>query len=501
MKNDSSNTTNLFLARTGALALLALAGVGVSAAFIAQPSANAGGGAPSPVDAARAMSLGFRQAAKTISPSVVGIIAQHRGQALPAGSGAAPRDFFHRFLQPDAQGDAPLPRNHPDYVGQGSGVIVDAKGTIVTNSHVVKDSSEFEVTLGDGRKFPARLLGVDADTDLAALHIDASDLQPARFGSSDELEPGDWVLAVGNPFGLDHTVTAGIVSAKGRSEVGIATYEDFIQTDAPINPGNSGGPLVNLDGQIVGINTAIHSSSGGSDGIGFAIPSSTVQSVLRGLDTNGHVERGWLGVALQPLTQDLAGTFGLKDAHGALVSRVLADGPADKAGLVAGDIVRELDGKPIESSKVLRERVAQITPGTRVELLVRRAGKDKTLTVELARRADKDEDAPVQPASKPEASQHWGLGLLDLTPARAQELNLPDSQGVLIAEVAPSSPADRAGLEVGERILAIGDQPVGDVEACAAQLRDQQASTRLLVRGERGDRYVVLRQQAEGQLR
>lgn len=499
MNTNDSNRTNRFLAWTGGLAFLSLTGVALCAAFNAQPSASAGGTAPSPLEAARAMSLAFRQAAKTISPSVVGIIAQHRGQTIPMSSGA-PDDMFHRFLMPDGQDSQRMPRNHPDYVGQGSGVIVDAKGTIVTNSHVVKDSSEFEVTLGDGRKFPARLLGVDADTDLAALHIDASGLQAARFGSSDELEPGDWVLAVGNPFGLDHTVTAGIVSAKGRSEVGIATYEDFIQTDAPINPGNSGGPLVDLEGHVVGINTAIHSSSGGSDGIGFAIPSSTVQSVLRGLDANGHVERGWLGVALQPLTQDLASSFGIKDAHGALVARVLADGPAEKAGLVAGDIVRELDGKPIESSKVLRERVAQIAPGTRVELLVNRKGKDQTIKVELARRAEKEDEAQAQPAQKPDDSAHWGLALLDLTSARAQQLNLPDTQGVLIAEVSPSSPAERAGLQPGERILAIGDTQVNDVDGCAKLLRDARRNTRLLVRDERGDRYVVL-QHPESELR
>src|SRR5258706_498612 len=276
MNNDNSTRTNRLLARTGALGFLVLAGAGISIAFHAQPSATAGGTAPSPVEAARAMSLAFRQAAKTISASVVGIVAEHRGETIRMRSQAAPDDFFHRFLLPDGQDQAPSLRHHPDYTGQGSGVIVDANGTIVTNSHVVKDASKFEVTLGDGRKFPAKLLGIDADTDLAALQIDAKGLQAARFGSSDELEPGDWVLAVGNPFGLDHTVTAGIVSAQGRSEVGIAAYEDFIQTDASINPGNSGGPLVNLDGQVIGINTAIHSSSGGSDGIGFGIPSSDV---------------------------------------------------------------------------------------------------------------------------------------------------------------------------------------------------------------------------------
>ena len=382
MNSEYSIRTNRLLARTGALGLVALAAAGITIAFTTQPAATASGAAPSPVEAARAMSLAFRQAARTISPSVVGIVAEHHGSDVRM----SPFD------------GVPFGRNHPDYTGQGSGVIVDANGTIVTNSHVVKDASDFEVTLGDGRKFPATLLGFDSDTDLAALHIDAKGLQPAHFGSSDELEPGDWVIAVGNPYGLDHTVTAGIVSAKGRSEVGIAAYEDFIQTDASINPGNSGGPLVNLDGQVVGINTAIHSTSGGSNGIGFAIPSSTIKNVLRGLESQGHVDRGWLGVMLQPLTPELATQRGLDDAHGAIVAQVLDGSPAQKAGLEAGDIVRKLDGKDIESSKVLRDRVADAAPGTRIELVVLRSGKERSIGVELGRRAA-DAEAQQDPES------------------------------------------------------------------------------------------------------
>jgi len=386
MNTDHATRTNRLLARMGALGFLALAVAGITIALQSQP-ATASGAAPSPVEAARAMSLAFRQAAKTISPSVVGIVAEHRGSALRSSP----------------FGGLPFLRNHPDFTGQGSGVIVDADGTIVTNSHVVKDASDFEVTLGDGRKFPATLLGFDSDTDLAALHIDAKGLQPARFGSSDELEPGDWVLAVGNPYGLDHSVTAGIVSAKGRNEVGIAAYEDFIQTDASINPGNSGGPLVNLDGQVVGINTAIHSTSGGSNGIGFAIPSSTIQSVLRGLQSDGRVERGWLGVLLQPLTREAADSLGLSDVNGAIVARVLDGSPAQKAGLAAGDVVRKLDGRRVESSKVLRERVADAAPGTKIELVVLRSGKERTLGVELGRRAP---DAEAQPEPDPESGLH-----------------------------------------------------------------------------------------------
>jgi len=486
MNTTNSTRTNRLLARLGALGFLALAGAGITIAFTAQPSATAGGTAASPVDAARAMSLGFRQAAKTISPSVVGIVSQHRGQSIRMGSQGVPNDLFQRFFGQNGQDGAPL-RDHPDFTGQGSGVIVDANGTIVTNSHVVKDASDFEVTLGDGRKFPATLLGVDSDTDLAALHIDASGLQAARFGSSDELEPGDWVLAVGNPFGLDHTVTAGIVSAKGRNEVGIATYEDFIQTDASINPGNSGGPLVNLDGQVVGINTAIHSSSGGSDGIGFAIPSSTVQSVLRGLESNGRVERGFLGVTLQPLTPDLAGSFGLEDARGALVARVLPGSPAEKAGLAAGDVVRKLEGKRVESSKVLRERVADLAPGTKVELVVLREGKERTFSVELAVRAQQEEESRAQPAAPAEESGPWGLSLVD-------------RDGVLITAVEPASPAERAGLVAGERILAVGGASVRSVDECAQQLSSAGKSVRLQVRGGRGEQFVVL-QRGESKLR
>ena len=373
MNTDHGTRFNRLLARLGALGFLALLGIGIATAFHAQPSASAVGAGGDPADAARAMSLAFRNAAKTISPSVVGIVTRHRGETVRVPS------FNGR----------PFLRRHPDYTGQGSGVIAEENGLIVTNSHVVRDAEQFEVTLRDGRKFPARLLGIDRETDLAALKIEASGLKPARFGTSEELEPGDWVLAVGNPFGLDHTVTSGIGSATGRNQVGVAAYEDFIQPDAPINPGNSGGPLVNLDGQVIGINTAIHSSSGGSDGIGFAIPSATVKSVLRGLAANGRVERGWLGVALDMAAKP-------DDTRGALVSQVLPGGPAAKAGLVPGDVVRKLDGKRIESSKVLRERIAQAAPGTRVELVVLRDGKERRVEVELARRSRaEDEEEPA----------------------------------------------------------------------------------------------------------
>jgi len=487
MNTTHSTRTNRLLARLGALGFLALAGAGITIAFTSQSSATAGGTAASPVEAARALSLGFRQAAKTISPSVVGIVSQHRGQALRMGSRGVPEELFQRFFGQNGQDGAPPLRDHPSFTGQGSGVIVDAKGTIVTNSHVVRDASDFEVTLRDGRKFPATLLGIDTATDLAALHIEASGLQAARFGSSDELEPGDWVLAVGNPFGLDHTVTAGIVSAKGRTEVGIAAYEDFIQTDASINPGNSGGPLVNLDGHVVGINTAIHSRSGGSDGIGFAIPSSTVQSVLRGLESNGRVERGFLGVTLQPLTPDLAGSFGLDDARGALVATVLPGSPAEKAGLAAGDIVRKLEGKRVESSKLLRERIADLAPGKQVELVVLRDGKERTFSVELAVRAQQEEETRAQPAPPAEESGPWGLSLVD-------------RDGVLITAVEPASPAERAGLVAGARILAVGGASVRSVDECAEKLRGAGKSVRLQVRGGRGEQFVVL-QRGEGQLR
>ncbi|MBK7642602.1 MAG: Do family serine endopeptidase [Planctomycetes bacterium] len=497
MSTAHSTRTNRLLARSGVIGLLLLGGAGATVAFNTQSIASAGGTAPSPIEAARAMSMAFREAAKTISPSVVFIVAQHRGQSIPMSNGANPHGGF-QFLFPDAQGGQPLLRNHPDYTGQGSGVLVSTDGTIVTNSHVVKDASDFEVTLSDGRKLPAKLLGVDADTDLAALKIDASGLKAARFGSSDELEPGDWVLAVGNPFGLDHTVTSGIISAKGRSEVGIAAYEDFLQTDAPINPGNSGGPLVNLEGEVVGINTAIHSSSGGSDGIGFAIPSSTVQSVLRGLESNGKVERGWLGVSLQPLTSELASSFGLSDAKGALVAQVLPGTPAAKAGFQAGDIVRELDGKQVQSSKVLRQRVADLVPGTKVDLLVERDGKQQTLTVELGNRSEDGEQALARPASPSDDSVHWGVSLLDLTPARAQQLGLSDADGVLITEVAPSSPAERAGLQAGERIVAVAGEAVSSVDQCADLLRKAGKSVRLRVSGANGERFAVLERAENG---
>ncbi len=268
----------------------------------------------------------------------------------------------------------------------GSGVIVSPQGYILTNLHVVEGADQIEVLLRDGRSFSARQVGTDPDTDLAVLHIEAEDLPTIVIGDSDRLRVGDVVLAIGNPFGVGQTVTMGIVSAKGRSDLGLNTYENFIQTDAAINPGNSGGALVNALGELVGINSAIFTKSGGSEGIGFAIPVSMARSVMKQIIEHGRVVRGWLGIEAQDLTPALAQSFGLENTHGMLVAGVLRNGPADMAGLAPGDIITEIGGKPVHDAREAMALIAQQSPGTRVEITVIRQGKPLRLTAVIGQR-------------------------------------------------------------------------------------------------------------------
>jgi serine protease Do len=282
-------------------------------------------------------------------------------------------DFFRNFQQPKEEKSSSL----------GSGVIVMEEGYILTNNHVIKDADEIKVILSDKSEYMGEVVGTDPKTDLAVVKIDANGLKAIEWGDSDRLRVGETVIAVGSPYGLNQTVTSGIVSAKGRANVKIADYEDFIQTDAAINPGNSGGPLVNIRGELVGINTAIFSTSGGYQGIGFSIPSNMARVVLDSLVSDGKVIRGWLGVTIQGITKELAGQFNLKSEKGALVSDVISDSPAEKAGLKRGDIIVEFDGKEVENQLGLRNMVASTRPGSKVALKIMRDGKEKTLTVEI----------------------------------------------------------------------------------------------------------------------
>jgi len=360
----------------------------------------------------------------------------------------------------------------------------------MTNNHVVEDASSITVFLQDGRELEAETVGTDPATDVAIIKIAESDLPYLKLGDSDQLEVGDWVLAFGNPFGLSHTLTAGIVSAKGRSGMGLSDYENFIQTDAAINPGNSGGPLVNLDGRVVGMNTAIFSRSGGSMGIGFAIPINMAQQVRTQLVEHGKVTRGHLGVYIQDLNQDLAESFGLPDTKGILIAKIIEDSPAEKAGLEQGDILLTLDGEPVGKVAEFRNRVAMMAPETKIKVGLLRDGKIRTLTVTIGKREDDSEMS----ASKPGSAAQLGMSLQTLTPELREQLGYEDEAGVLVTNVEPGSPAANAGIARGALILEVNRKPVTSPEQIKQALQDNPGKPLLLlVRHKDATRYLALK--------
>src|SRR5262249_55871479 len=328
-------------------------------------------------------------------------------------------------------------------------------GYIVTNHHVVEGSKTIEVQLSDGRTFQPKVIGSDPETDVALLKIDATGLPSIPLGSSSELKVAEPVMAIGNPYGLDHTVTVGIVSGTGRF-IGQGRFDDFIQTHAAINPGNSGGPLINTKGQAVGINSAIRSNSGGFQGIRFAIPVDLAKPILSQLRASGKVTRGWLGVSIQPLTQELAKSFGTTETKGALVASVSEDSPAEKAGFKPGDVIVNFDGKPVESPRVLPAIVANTPVGQSVPVVVLRDGKQQTLTVTVGNLSDSRE-ARAASNEKPEvhASEKLGMALQELTPELAKQLGVQNDKGVVVTEVKPDSPAAQAGLAPGDVIREV----------------------------------------------
>jgi len=349
--------------------------------------------------------------------------------------------------------------------GTGSGFIISPDGVVLTNNHVVDKAKDITVRLSDGREYPGKVLGRDPKTDLAVVKIDAKTSLPVvRLGDSDALRVGDWVVAIGNPFGLDNTVTAGIVSAKGRA-IGSGPYDQFIQTDAPINPGNSGGPLFNERGEVIGINTAIFSQSGGNVGIGFAIPINLAKQLEPQLQERGYVTRAWLGVAVQPLTPDLAASLDVTDAHGALVAAVTPKSPAARAGIKTGDVITKFANKTIDERNGLPSLVAVTKIGDTVPVEVVRNGARKRLDVTLAKLAEDD----VRPGAAP-AKGKWGLMLRELTPEERTQRGVEDGQGVLIASVVTDSPADAAGLHSGDIVLQVNRRPVGSVDALRAEV-------------------------------
>lgn len=347
--------------------------------------------------------------------------------------------------------------------GQGSGFLISKDGYILTNTHVVGDVDKITVRLTDGREFKAKRIGADSKTEVALIKIEGDNLPYLSIGDPSKLMTGEWVIAIGNPFGLKETLTVGVVSAKGRSNIGIADYEDFIQTDAAINPGNSGGPLLNIDGEVVGINTAIYSQSGGYMGIGFAVPIDMAMNIKDQLVATGKVTRGYIGVILNPgeVDEQMAQSFGRKESGGVLIADVQKDGPAEKAGVKSGDIIVELNGKKVESHTAFRRDVAQILPNTKAELGVFRDGKLKKLTVTVAAFPD-DEGQAAGAKDGSQALEKIGFQVQELTPELAERFGYAAGRGVIVAEVEPGSEAEEAGLKPGMLVLEVNRSEVNN---------------------------------------
>jgi len=416
------------------------------------------------IDSLRQTSKAFASVAKKVSPAVVFIQVEMAVQNQPAmqfsspfGNGGSPgEEFFRRFFGPSFPGQQGQPHQAPPQqhaMGQGSGFIVSTDGYILTNNHVVGDASKITVKLQDGREFTAKTIGTDPHSDVALIKIDAKGLPVLALGDSDALEVGEWVVAIGNPFGLSHTLTVGVVSAKGRSSVGLADYENFIQTDAAINPGNSGGPLVDLDGRAIGMNTAIFSRSGGYMGIGFAIPINMIKSIKKQLIETGSVTRGYLGIVIQDLTPDLAKSFGLDLHKGVLVADVSKNSPAEHAGLKQGDVIIEFNGKAVERVGSFRNRVALNAPGSSKSITVLHKGERRTLTVTIGRLPEGEQQASSSGA--PQTLDKLGFTVQTLTPDLARQFDLKDQKGVIITRVRAGSAAAMAGIRPGTVIQEV----------------------------------------------
>lgn len=452
--------------------------------------------------AARPAPDSFADLANKLLPTVVNISTSQTLKAPPQNSmpelppGSPLEDLFKNFLGPHAN----VPRH---VISLGSGFIIDPSGYIVTNNHVIEDSDQITVTLQDGTQLFAKLIGRDAKTDLALLKVNPKKpLSSTHFGDSDKARIGDWVIAIGDPFGLGSSVTAGIVSARNRN-INAGPYDDFIQTDAPINRGNSGGPLFDMDGNVIGINSAIFSPSGGSIGIGFAIPANLARDVIAQLRQYGVARRGWIGVRIQEMTPEIAEAFGLPNDNGALVTGVTSSGPAAKAGLKNGDLITGFDGKPVIDDRALPRIVADTPIGKTVDIDVLRKGSRHTFRITVQKLAeditpDKPVRAPAAPAKNQSKLAQLGLTLGMLDSAQRAKFNIgPAVSGVLVTQVNPNSPAGEKNLRAGDVIVEVSSQPVKTPEEVSSRINaDVKAGKKvvLMLVSRDGDMiYVGLR--------
>lgn len=478
----------------------AIAGSAVAVSHLTAAEAEAGGEKlnipvdESPVSRPGGVHASYAPIIKQVAPAVVKIVTTTENPGAMHPPGFDDPFWGHFFGGPFGQIFPQQPPGPQREHGLGSGVIVTKDGYILTNNHVVDGAKEVKVTLQDGREFTAKVVGRDPKSDVAVVKIEAHDLPVVPMADSAKVEVGDVVLAIGNPFGVGQTVTEGIVSAKDRGNMGIEDYEDFIQTDAAINPGNSGGALVDVDGRLIGINTAILSRTGGNQGIGFAIPSDLARSVMESLVRYGHVTRGYLGLMIQDVTPALAKEFKFGARKGALVGDVVADGPAAKAGFKDGDVVVEFNHRPVTDARELRLTVAETKPGTAVPVKIWRGGETRTLEVTIKQLPGTEQLAQNNPQNQEDQGTLNGVAVGDLDQQTRQEFNVPDSvKGAVITEVQPGSASEEAGLKPGEVIEEINHHAVKNAEDAVhltEHARDKHTLVRVWENG--GSHYVVV---------